>query len=172
MLQGLAPLPAPGARVLVLGSMPGAQSLTEQRYYAHPRNAFWPIIEQLTGVAAAWPYAERIARLPETGIALWDVVAQCVRPGSLDQRIRADSVQVNDFEELFRCCPRIERIVFNGQTAARLYARHVLPTLPETFAAIERAVAPSTSPAHAAMDFEAKCSAWQRALDGSIVPVA
>ena len=74
VLQGFAPVTTPQARVLVLGSMPGAISLRQGRYYAHPRNAFWPIAAEILGFDPALDYALRLERLTQAGVALWDVL--------------------------------------------------------------------------------------------------
>jgi len=169
-VQGFAPLAGPAARVLVLGSMPGVASLRRQQYYAHPRNAFWPIAATLCGFDAQADYARRVAALTAAGVALWDVVQACERPGSLDADIAAASVVPNDFEAFLRAHPGIVRIGFNGAKAAALYRRHVLPGL-AIGRSLEYLDLPSTSPAHAAMSRDDKLAAWRRAL-GSQAGVA
>lgn len=154
---------APDARVLVLGSMPGVASLRQQQYYAHPRNAFWPIAAAVCSFEAQSPYAERCAALMASGIALWDVLQACERPGSLDADIEASTVVPNDFEAFFRAYPTIARVCFNGAKAAALYRRHVLTTL-SGISVQEYLDLPSTSPAHAAMSRQDKLARWQRAL--------
>lgn len=164
LLTGLAPVHDASARVLVLGSMPGARSLDMQAYYAHPRNAFWPIMEAIFGIRSDLPYALRLAGLREHRVALWDVIGQCRRRGSLDQKVEPASIVPNDFERLFVACPSISLVAFNGRLAEQSFERHVLPDLPPRFARIERVRLPSTSPAHAAMSFERKRAAWAGAL--------
>jgi len=147
-------------RLLILGSMPSEASLAAQQYYGHPRNAFWPIMAQLLGLPAGTDYAGRAQALRDHCIALWDVIAACARPGSLDADIRPDTVQVNDFAALLAAHPSIRCIAFNGGTAEREFRRRVLPTLTKPHAGIERLRLPSTSPAHAGMPFEEKLAAW------------
>ncbi|MDT8408735.1 MAG: DNA-deoxyinosine glycosylase [Wenzhouxiangellaceae bacterium] len=163
-LEGFDPVWHPHARVLVLGSMPGVRSLQEQQYYAHPRNAFWPIMRRLVGADPTLSYCRRVEILRRQGIALWDVIAACQRPGSLDSRIRPETVAPNDFQWLFVRCPAIERIAFNGRAAEALFQRHVLAELPPALAAIPRLRLPSTSPAYAAMSMEQKAMLWHEAL--------
>ena len=160
-LAGLPAVAAADARVLVLGSMPGAASLTAQQYYAHPRNAFWPIMGAIAGAGPQLPYLQRLPRLTDAGIALWDVLAHCVRVGSLDARIEPGSIVVNDFDAFFAARPRITLVAFNGGTAARMFARHVAPSLARQVASV---ALPSTSPAHAAMRLEEKLDAWRSAI--------
>ncbi|MGB0513782.1 MAG: DNA-deoxyinosine glycosylase [Wenzhouxiangellaceae bacterium] len=164
LLRGLPPVFQRNARILILGSMPGMQSLEEQRYYAHPRNAFWSVIEALFDVPRELPYAERLARLRSAGVALWDVIGRCRRIGSLDQKIEPDSVVANDFSGLLSACPEIDRIAFNGRMAEASFRRHVLPRLAPHHAGIDRIGLPSTSPAHAAMRLEQKIERWRIGL--------
>lgn len=158
---GLAPVIGPAPRLLILGSMPGVASLEAGRYYAHPRNAFWPILGELIGLDPVGDYAARCRTLVERGIALWDVVAECVRPGSLDARIAAGTVKANPIDRLLASEPGLSAIAFNGRTAEQLFRRHLLPRLPRPVALLGL---PSTSPAHAALDRAAKLERWRGIL--------
>jgi hypoxanthine-DNA glycosylase len=145
-------------RVLILGSMPGIASLNARRYYAHPRNQFWPILGDLLGFDPTADYAERVRSLQDAGIAVWDVLAECARDGSLDSAIDTTSEQPNDIPGLLATYPGIRRIVLNGGKAATSLTRH-FPSLP-----VDCITLPSTSPAHASMSLPQKRAAWQAAL--------
>lgn len=157
------PIAAPDARVLILGSMPGQASLAAGEYYAHPRNAFWPIMAALLGFAPDSPYAERTAALKSAGIALWDVLASCERPGSLDSAIDRESLAINDFVGFFRSHPEIRHVFFNGGTAESIFRKHV-PGAANLFA-LTLARLPSTSPAHAGLSRGAKLDQWRPVLE-------
>lgn len=159
------PLARADARLLILGSMPGVASLRAGRYYAHPHNQFWPIVGSLYGFAPDAPYAERCAALLAAGVAVWDVLQSCERPGSLDTAIQPGSETVNDFEGFLAAHPAIRRICFNGAAAEKLFLRKVrgqqhLPT------GIECLRLPSTSPAHAGLRPADKLARWREGLFG------
>ena len=149
------------ARVLVLGSMPGAASLAAGQYYAHPRNLFWPILCDLLGADPGLAYAARTRLLKANGIALWDVLESCVREGSLDSAIEDSTVVANDFASFYRKHPRVSQVFFNGAKAESAYKRHVWATVRETGRPRKYMRLPSTSPAHAALSFEKKRDAWR-----------
>lgn len=142
-------------KILILGSLPGDASLNAGHYYAHPRNAFWPIISQLLHIdLTVMPFETRYTILQERGIGLWDVVAQAKRQGSLDTAIKQATLN-----PLFQRCTelaQLQLIVFNGQTAAKLGSNQ-LPTY------IDQAILPSSSPAHT-LKVEQKTSQWLNAL--------
>lgn len=157
---GFPPVAGRDARVLILGSLPGQMSLQRQQYYALPHNAFWKIMGRIADAGPELPYALRTQRLVERRIALWDVCASACRSGSLDAAIVHDSVVPNAFAAFFAQHRAIELICFNGSKAAELYRRLVLPALPSNAREIRREILPSTSPAHAALNFEAKLERW------------
>ncbi len=162
LIHGFPPVAAPGARVLVLGSMPGQASLRAAEYYAHERNAFWRIMGDLLGAGPKLPYAQRLERLTAAGIALWDVIAVCERTGSLDAAIVGSSVQANDFAAFFAVHRSIARVFFNGAAAEAGFRRLVLPGLRGR--ALQLTRLPSTSPAHAACSYTEKLAAWSALL--------
>ncbi len=150
------PIAAPGVRVLVLGSMPGVRSLAASRYYAHPRNLFWPLMGELFGVGPDLPYPERLARLNAAGVALWDVLAACERPGSLDSAIVRATEVPNDIPGLLAAHPSLRVVACNGAAAHKLYLRHIAPQV----GALPVLALPSTSPANASISRDVKRAAW------------
>lgn len=160
---------APDSRVLILGSMPGKESLKQQEYYAHPQNSFWTIMGELFNAGRDLPYPERLKKLLEHKVALWDVAGQCNREGSLDSSIIHDSVVPNDFAVLFEVCPDIRTIFFNGAKAEELYRKLVLKGFSEKYEYLQYQRLPSTSPAHAAMTKEEKLKQWGKCLKEAMI---
>jgi hypoxanthine-DNA glycosylase len=144
------------SRVLVLGTMPGAESLRQQRYYAYEQNHFWRIIFALYGLEKPDGYDDRIRFLHEKRIALWDVLESCVRPGSADADIRR--AVPNLIPELLESHPRIETVLLNGNGATKLFKKLVQPHLRRS---VHVETLPSTSPAYA-IAFERKKKGWEK----------
>lgn len=157
-VQGFAPVAGAGARVLVLGSMPGVASLRQGRYYAHPRNAFWPLMGALLGQPdlAGRSYAERLDALRHHHVALWDAVAACRREGSLDTAIEA--AEPSELAALVARLPKLRAIACNGALAHR----QTLLALGKPSLPVLRL--PSTSPAHAGLRLTDKIAAWRAGL--------
>jgi double-stranded uracil-DNA glycosylase len=150
------------ARALILGSMPGAESLRRREYYAHPANQFWPIMGELFGAGREIPYKRRVAKLLGRGVAVWDVLKQCERDGSLDSAIRRDSEVVNDFARFFERHPNVRAVFFNGSKAESVFLRDVRDRLGLGDLQIRYTRLPSTSPAHASLSRTAKLQAWRK----------
>jgi len=164
---GFPPVAREDARVLVLGSLPGQASLAARQYYAQPQNAFWRLMGRLFDAGPEHAYEERLKRLVEARVALWDVCASATRPGSLDQRIDKRSVAANDFAGFFAAHREVAAIFFNGATAERLYLTLARPTLPPDAAEIATRRLPSTSPAHAGVSFLQKLEAWREVAEAA-----
>ena len=138
--------------------MPGAASLRAGCYYAHPHNAFWPIMGALFDAGFTVAYEKRVLLLKREGLALWDVMVSCVREGSLDADIDEASIVPNDFPAFFDAHPRVKHVFFNGAKAETCFHRYVRPHLSDRGLTFTRL--PSTSPAHASLSFPQKLKAW------------
>jgi len=150
---GLPAVARPDARLFILGSLPGDASLSARRYYAHPTNQFWRLLGAAIGEdLQSLDYDERLRRLAERRIGLWDVIASASRRGSLDQAIR--SADHNRVEQLRHDFPELRALAFNGSTAAAA-GRRLLGTA-EGLTLIEL---PSSSAANT-RPFAQKAEAW------------
>jgi hypoxanthine-DNA glycosylase len=147
------------SRVLVLGTMPGAESLRQQRYYAYERNHFWAIIFALFGFERPADYEARVRFLHEKKIAVWDVLETCERSGSLDADIRKGVP--NRIAELLESHPEIKAVFPNGKGAAKLFNQFILPRMTRS---LPGEALPSTSPAYA-IPFEKKLDGWRKILE-------
>lgn len=143
------------SRLLILGSMPGAESLRLQKYYANPRNQFWKLVYALFDLEPDKAYEERVSFLKDKKIALWDVIESCYREGSLDSVIREE--KVNDFRELFKNYPGIEMVLFNGGKAYETFKKGIGF---EIFPNLMFLKLTSSSPANT-KKYEEKLKEWQ-----------
>lgn len=157
LVHSMAPVLGESPQLLILGSMPGVASLQMQHYYAHPRNLFWPFMADILQFELCEHFEERYEQLTQRGIALWDVLAHCERPGSLDSAIRKESVLCNPITELVQQHPGIQRICVNGGTAWTQLNKHQ----PQLATLVELIKLPSTSPAHASVSRAEKLAAWR-----------
>lgn len=140
---------------MIVGSMPSVKSLERAQYYAHPRNAFWPILFDVFRREYTQDYEVKKNLIRRSALALWDAAGVCEREGSLDSNMR--DVVYNDFDSLYARCPGIHTVLCNGGTAHNLFLK--------SGAAGERTVIrmPSTSPAYT-MAYERKLEIWKETL--------
>jgi len=155
---GFAPVVDTETRLLILGSLPGDASLKAAQYYAHPRNAFWPLIGGVLGEdLLTLRYEQRLDRLTARGVGLWDVIASAERSGSLDAAIR--SPEAADLRGLIGGLPRLRAVAFNGKLAAKL-GRRIIGDV----AGVRLIDLPSSSPAHA-IPLAGKANIWNSLTD-------
>jgi double-stranded uracil-DNA glycosylase len=158
--EGFPPIARKDARVLILGSMPGEESLRRKEYYANPRNSFWRIMATLLGFDPELKYKDKIIILKENKIALWDVMRACERNGSLDTNIESSTIIENDFEDFYSRFQGVRNVFFNGAKAEHEYHKKVLPVLSSITYRIKYQRLSSTSPALARLSHNDKLREW------------
>lgn len=157
-LQSFLPVVGDAPRVLILGTMPGKESLRRQEYYAHSRNLFWKIVSPLFDHDPPQTYAAKTTMLKKNRIALWDVCRSAFRKSSLDSDIKSE--QPNDIPSLIRAHPTIRLVAFNGQKAEKLYSKHF-----DRLPGVQYTTLLSTSPANASYTFDQKLADWRVILN-------
>jgi TDG/mug DNA glycosylase family protein len=151
--RSFAPVVDAHVRVLVLGSLPGEESLARSQYYANPRNQFWRLMSGVVDLdLVPLPYEARLEALLRNRVGLWDVVASAARSGSLDGAIRGHVA--NDLAALAAGLPDLRAIAFNGGTSARIGQKQL-----GAEGEFERIPLPSSSPA-LTLAFDRKRDAW------------
>ena len=153
-IQSFPSLSNPEATILLLGTMPGVQSLAINEYYGHPQNNFWRLISAVFDEELPKNYYQKKELLLRNKIAVWDVLQACERQGSLDSAIVREVP--NDFTAFLENHPNIRLIAFNGQKAAAFFKKHVRLNSVYAFVTL-----PSTSPANAGKTFEQKLAEWK-----------
>ncbi|VAW96513.1 G:T/U mismatch-specific uracil/thymine DNA-glycosylase [hydrothermal vent metagenome] len=140
--------------------MPSAASLSQTQYYAHPQNSFWFIMESLFSANSNLGYQQRVKLLHDNNIAVWDVLKNCKRSGSLDSAIEKNSIVTNDFNAFFNSFPSIKYVFFNGAKSQTEYSKHVTPHLISGHQQLNYHKLPSTSPAMASLKPIEKLEIW------------
>ena len=126
--MALAPLVDNDSQILVLGTLPGQESLKAQQYYNNKRNRFWKILALLFNESLPYEYLDKTKFLKRHNIALWDVLHCAQREGSLDANISNEVP--NNLNEFLTQYPNIKTIAFNGDKAYKMFIRYFGSTIP------------------------------------------
>jgi TDG/mug DNA glycosylase family protein len=159
--QGLAPVVDQNSRILILGTLPGDESLRQQQYYSDPGNHFWRLLSGVFGAPTGESYDERLEFLAYQRVALWDVLQGAVRPGSSDAAITEP--RPNDFGELFSKFPDLRRVAFNGTKADALWRTYNRRRMDVPHESLITEVLPSSSgtPGRHVRPFQEKLVRWR-----------
>ncbi|SDF93760.1 hypoxanthine-DNA glycosylase [Pedobacter terrae] len=144
-------------KILILGSLPGDESLLRNEYYGNPQNRFWKVIAGLSGRQAPVNYEQKKQCLLGFGIGIWDVAHSAQRKSSLDSAIKNE--RPNDLRAFIDDHPLLHTIAFNGMKAERMFIKFFtkLPTM-------RYVLLPSTSSTYATMNVEKLCRIWAELL--------
>lgn len=154
----LPPIVHDDSKILILGTMPGDQSIALQQYYGNKGNQFWKILFAIFDEVFTSDYVVRQALLRRHKIALWNTLASCEREGSSDSKIR--NITVNDFRSFFDIYPNITHVFFESIAASKFYAKYAHESADITYMTL-----PSTSGLNSYMSYERKLAQWQSIKD-------
>ena len=143
------------SKVLVLGTFPSLQSISNTFYYGNPRNQFWKLLASCFDcVLDTNKSKENFCK--DYHIALWDIYAYVTREhnNSSDQNLK--ETKVNDIPKLLKQYPQLQQIFFTSKKAYVAYKKKFDDLdIPLT-------LLPSPSPAYAVKSFEEKLEIYKK----------
>ncbi|MGI5992769.1 MAG: DNA-deoxyinosine glycosylase [Methanosarcina sp.] len=111
--RGFPPVLNEKTEILILGSLPGDESLRRRQYYGHPGNDFWRLVGNAIGENLQdMDYEIRLETLKRHRVGLWDVFKAGKRKGSEDAKIKEE--EINQFSMLKEKAPNLKLVLFNG----------------------------------------------------------
>ena len=111
--KGFKPLLCDQPRILILGTLPGGESLTHRQYYYSNSNRIWKVLCLLTGEPKPIDYQQKKAMLARHHIVLWDYYDSAIRPDSSNDKDIRDG-KPNDIAAFLTQHPTIKVIAING----------------------------------------------------------
>lgn len=161
MIKSLTPLIGQEPKILILGSIAGAESLMTEQYYAFKQNRFFPIMYKFFRITnSIMSYEEKCKMLTDGGVALWDSICECTRDNSsLDSAIKDE--KPNDIAGLLKQYPSIKLIITNGKKSTQVFDKYFDKA---EFSGVECVGLNSTSPANARCSFDMLYSEWSNTL--------
>lgn len=154
---GFDPIVNNKTKILILGSLPGPESLASGEYYKKSSNSLWRIMFALFDETPSDDYGKKCAFLLKNKIGLWDVFYSATREGAADTAIKNGIT--NDFGSFLAAYPGIKVIIFNGLKARNAFKR----AHPDLFKKITNRTAWSTSGA-CAKTFADKYENWRATI--------
>ena len=124
---GFPPLLCEEPRILILGTLPGGESLEHRHYYYSSSNRIWKVLCYLTGEPMPVDYTQKKALLAKYHIVLWDYYESAIRPGSDDKDIR--NARPNDIASFLTEHPTIKVIAINGFGKYREFGERIKRSL-------------------------------------------
>ena len=123
------------AKYIILGTVPGQKSLGGDFYYLDTsHNSFWKILSSIFNpnlhqLILEKKYTEVEQILVDNKIVLSDVIEECDRDGSSDNRIlnAVKNKEIEIFNEMLES-GKIEKIYFNGGDALDKYYKKYFPS--------------------------------------------
>ncbi len=119
--EGLPPLVFNRPKTLILGELPGRDSIKANEYYINKRNRFWSLMAEILDVDCPVTKEEKYNLLMQHNIALWDVFKSGYRKGS---KSPVKQGEVNDIVSFLRNYPTIYQIVLVGSWAKKAFEKN------------------------------------------------
>lgn len=134
-IEGFPPIVFEDSEVLLLGTLPGEESLQKQYYYADNRNYFWDFFCEYIGRdKKPQSNEEAVSILKELKVALWDIYKSGIRSkaekkasSKTEKKTSKDSdikdPEWNDISDFLQQHPNIKRVGVMGKEAQKEFKK-------------------------------------------------